>query len=803
MLFLARADNARRLHAVFETASNALPFLLGAVVGALIALPFALVYRARARDASAERRRTESIANRTRGILAASPDGIFLWDHATGGISCSRRLAEMLRIESGTLARYDDIRACFEEDELQKLEQGVSLLRAKGTPFDVTLRRSEGYFQALGSRAAGAGGEAVADIVWMRRVQAAADGPAAARNETGLEDRHLTALLDALPLPLWLRDADLNLAFRNRAAERIQGLGDEVGRRARTDGKTVSDTSEVTEDDTARRVRITETPLAPGMGERSGTIGYAVDTDETAPEAAPSSALPSPHDLLRPLESGVAVFDGDTNLVAANAAFAALWRLDPDWLDTRPSMSDLLMRLRELRRLPEVANFADFRNEELGRFEWLESVSGDELHLPDGRTLKRRFAPLNDGGMVIACDDVSDRLDMQRSLKSAGQVHRTTLENMREGIAVFGADGRLQLTNPQLARLWDLDEDTLEPGARLPDIVQAIGMKMAANDELWSKRKERIATEVLSRSLNSGRVDLINGRVLAFANVPLPDGASLVSYGDITDSFRVEEALRQRARTLAEADRMKTEFIANVAMEVRTPLNTIHGFADILRQEMFGEMNKRQQEYAGGIVDTSEKMMDVVSDILDLATIEAGRMELNKDTVDPHAILVDAFNVVKEQAKRKNIKIDFDCPPDIGWISADAKRLTQVVFNLLTNAITFTPKLGHVELAAARDGDAIEISVSDSGPGIPKEERDRVLQPFQRIKSDDHQGAGPGLGLTIVKRFIELHGGSVEIRSNKSRGTRVICRIPAGDGDTEGVAPSEADRAIVDEHAAE
>ena len=111
--------------------------------------------------------------------------------------------------------------------------------------------------------------------------------------------------------------------------------------------------------------------------------------------------------------------------------------------------------------------------------------------------------------------------------------------------------------------------------------------------------------------------------------------------------------------------------------------------------------------------------------------------------------------------------------------------------------------MGHVELAAARDGDAIEISVSDSGPGIPKEERDRVLQPFQRIKSDDHQGAGPGLGLTIVKRFIELHGGSVEIRSNKSRGTRVICRIPAGDGDTEGVAPSEADRAIVDEHAAE
>ena len=804
MLFLAPAANRRKLPAVLETLLNALPIIVGAIIGALIMMPFALVYHARARDASTERRRTEAIADRTRGILSASPDGIFLWDHATGGITCSRRLAEMLDIESGTLARYDDIRACFADDELQKLEQGVSLLRAKGTPFDVMLKRGDKTFQALGTRATGHAGEAVADIVWMRRLSTPPSADAPARNASQLEDRHLTALLDTLPIPLWLRDADLKLAFQNRAAERVQGLGEDIGRRARAAGQTVTDTAEITENGTPRRVRITETPLAPAIGERSGTIGFAVEANaDTQRTETVTPSQPPTRDLLRPLESGVAVFDAETILVAANAAFAALWRLDPDWLETRPSMSDLLMRLRELRRLPEVANFAEFRNDELARFGTLSAIIEDELHLPDGRTMKRRFGPLDDGGLVMACDDVSDRLDMQRSLKSADRVQRTTLENMREGIAVFGADGRLQLTNPQLTKLWDLDDDALELGARLPDVIQALGMKMAANDEKWSERKERIASEILARTVSSGRLDLINGRILAFANIPLPDGASLVSYGDITDSFRVEEALRQRARTLAEADRMKTEFIANVATEVRTPLNTIHGFADILRQEMFGEMNKRQHEYANGIVETSEKMMDVVRDILDLATIEAGRMELDKDTVDPHAILVDAFNVVKEQAKRKNIKIDFDCPPHIGWISADAKRLTQVVFNLLSNAITFTPKLGHITLAAARNDDTIDISVSDSGPGIPKDDRERVLQPFQRIKSDEHQGAGPGLGLTIVKRFVELHGGSVEIKSNKSRGATVICHIPAGDGDSEGVAPLDTDHAIVDEHAAE
>ena len=801
---------------MFEQFSSLTPFVIGTVIGALIVMPFALIYRARARDASAERRRIEAVANRTRGVLSASPDGIFMWDNASGGISCSSRLADMLSLGGGTLSRYDDIRACFEGDNLQKLEQNVSLLRAKGTPFSIVLDRGEQIFQALGSRAQGPNNEAVADIVWMRDVSqaalqaagqtarplsdAATPTEAPLRNASGLDDKHLTALLDTLPIPLWLRDADLNLAFRNRAAERITGLDASVGAEARASDKPTHAITEITEQGKGRRVRVTETPLAPGNGAKSGTLGFAIDAD-TLPTAAPVAAPPV--DLLRPLEIGVAVFDGDTTLVAANAAFADLWRLDHDWLDTRPGMSDLLNRLRELRRLPEVADFAEFRRSELSRFGGLDRIVEDELHLPDGRTLKRRFGPLADGGLVVSCEDVSDHLSMQRSLKSLDRVQRTTLENMREGIAVFGGDGRLQLTNTTLRKLWNQSEEELPLGTRLADVVQIFGMQMAANNEPWSKRKERIAAAVLDRTFSKGRFDLVNGKIIAFANIPLPDGATLVSYVDITDSFRVEEALRQRARTLAEADRMKTEFIANVAMEVRTPLNTIQGFADILRQEMFGDMNRRQQEYAGGIVETSERMMAVVTDILDLATIDAGRMELNKDTVDPHAILVNAFNVVKEQARRKTIKIDFDCPPDIGWINADDKRLTQVVFNLLTNAIHFTPKLGHITLAASRDGNWIDITVSDSGPGIPKADRERVLEPFGRVKDDAHRSNGPGLGLTIVKRFVALHGGAVDIRSNKSRGTTVVCRIPVDGNSAQGVASFDADHATLDEHAAE
>jgi len=216
-----------------------------------------------------------------------------------------------------------------------------------------------------------------------------------------------------------------------------------------------------------------------------------------------------------------------------------------------------------------------------------------------------------------------------------------------------------------------------------------------------------------------------------------------------------------------------------------------------LSQELFGTLNDRQREYITAILGSSRRMTDMVGDILDLATIEAGRMELDIDSVDPHAVLVDAFNLVKEHARRKNIRVDFDCPPDIGWIAADPLRLKQIVFNLLTNAIAFTPKLGHVGIAAARDGDRIEIAVTDSGPGIPADERAHVLQPFGRLTDDAHRGEGPGLGLTIVKRFVELHGGTVEIRSNRARGTTVVCRIPVDAETQSGLASGAGDRAIV------
>lgn len=770
-------------------------FLAGAVIVALLSFVAVLRERQRLREADLERRRLEAVAVKAREMLAAAPDGLFLWDGANGGFTCSRRLAVLLDLQAGIHSRYDDIRARFEGESLKALEHGVSRLRADGTPFDLLLNSGRRRIQAIGARAETEDGDMLADMVWMRDLTGTGAGTGrhvASVNASGLEDRHLTALLDAMPLPVWLRDSNLSLAFVNRAARDVAESDAELADQARREGRPFSQRRHLKTNGSERLLEYTETPLGTlgGGGDKAtgGTIGFAVDRSESEEIADRAERLTHSRDqVLETVDSAVAIFDAGAELQFFNAAYTHLWDLDGEWLTSKPGLGEILERLRERRSLPEVADFRQFKMRQLERFETLGEPVEELLHLPDGRTLRSRVGRQGKGGLVFVYDDVSDRLDLERSVKSLDQVQRATLDNLHEGVAVFGSDGRLKLSNPVFAAIWRLDQKDLGPDFHVADFVDHTRKLVAVEggwDELsWGVHKDKVVGRLMSRAAATGRIQLTGGTVVDYANVPLPDGAMLLSYLDVTDSTRVEQALRSRAEALTEADRLKSEFIAHVAYEVRTPLNTIIGFADMLRQEYFGKLSTRQAEYATGILDTGRGLMAVVGDILDLATIEAGRLELDRDTIDVHAMLVSALNLVKERARKKDLNLAFDCPPDIGWITADETRLKQVVFNLLINAVTFTPARGNVRLEARRDGDELAITVADTGIGIPQADRERVFRPFERGEAADAalggEKSGAGLGLSLVKSFIALHGGTVEVKSPPGRGTTITCRVPA------------------------
>jgi signal transduction histidine kinase len=276
---------------------------------------------------------------------------------------------------------------------------------------------------------------------------------------------------------------------------------------------------------------------------------------------------------------------------------------------------------------------------------------------------------------------------------------------------------------------------------------------------------------------SSWRRERADGSVVEWAQVPLPDGANLFTFLDVTDSIRVERALRERNEALETTDRLKSEFIANVSYELRTPLNAIVGFAEILENQYFGELNERQLEYSQAIVESSQRLHTLINDILDLATIEAGYLRLDLGEVDLYPLLESVYNLGFERARNRGIELTLDCAPDIGTQTADELRLKQALFNLLSNAVKYTPEGGRVVLSARRREDGVEVSVADTGVGIAESDQDRVFESFERGGSGRQSGAG--LGLSLVKRLIELHGGRVMLQSTAGEGTHVTCVIPA------------------------
>lgn len=597
--------------------------------------------------------------------------------------------------------------------------------------------------------------------------------PAAPSAEQRLEDasERFRALLDSLPVPLWVRDADLDVAFANRAAQSAGPLEDAgLARRARSGNAAMTEQAALG----GRTLTVTETPVAGWQG----TVGFALDahqTDDTHDTDDTDNG--ADRAILAGLATGIAVYDADATLRYFNDAYARLFQLEPEWLAARPRLGDVLDRMRAARRLPEVADYRAFRAEQLALVGGLAAPREALVHLPDGMSLRTVVSPHPSGGVVFAYDDLTDRLSLERSVAEADAVARESLDNLHEGVAVFGSDGRLRLGNPAFRRLWGLAGGSAE-GLHLADFVEGIRDRLPPAGD-WPERKRRITAAILGRRRESGRIVQSDGTVVDYANVPLPDGGVLVSYLDVSDRVRVEQALRDRAEALREADRLKSAFIADVSYEVRTPLTTLQGFAQILADGYFGTLNPRQSEYVEGIVEAGRELGSVIDGILDLASIEAGTMTLQLDAVDVHGLLAAVAGLVRERARHKSLRLEFDCPTGIGWIVCDERRVKQVVLNLLGNAVRFTPARGRIRLAADRDDDTVAISVSDTGPGIAEADQARVFEVFQRGTGPDDEGAGPGLGLALVRRFIELHGGGVEMRSKPGKGTTVTCRLPA------------------------
>ena len=667
------------------------------------------------------------------------------------------------------------------------MEQAVGALRALGEPFAMS-------FVTLAGRPIEAQGRAIAG----RAVLRLKDATGVKRELVELGSRHaallseiasLRTLIERLPSPVWTRDAAGRLTFVNAAYARAVEARDAADAVAR--GLELIDTSARENLARSRASSGAYTGRLPAVvaGARrsfdvldvrtdSGSAGLGIDATEAETMRSALARMVDAHRrTLDALSTGVAMFDAAHKLTFYNAAYRALWGLDAFYLDQRPTDAAVLEELRAARKLPEEQDFRLWRTQLHDAYRAIEAKE-HTWHLPDGRTLRVVTTPNPDGGVTYLFNDVTERLDLERRFEELIRVRGETLDNLAEGVVVFASDGRVRLCNPTFARMWRLTPQMLAERPHI-ETITAVARPLHGDHPTWQALRQ-VVTAIDSREAISGRLERRDGGVVDCRTVPLPDGATLVTFHDVTDSVNVERALLERNEALEDADKIKIDFVHHVSYELRSPLTNIIGFVHLLGDPATGPLADKQREYLDYITVSTDTLLALINNILDLATIDAGRMHLNLGAVDIRASMDAAAEGVQDRLVSAGLVLDIRAAADIGTFTADERRLRQILFNLLANALSFSPAAGTVTLLAERRAEAIVFSVTDHGPGIPPEVLERVFDWFETHSLGSHH-RGTGIGLSLVRSFVELHGGTVTIASVVGEGTTVTCTFPLGE----------------------
>lgn len=667
-----------------------------------------------------------------------------------------------------------------------ELEQAIERLRFNAQSFDLIVETQRDEVLEIQGRVSG--GRAFARFVALNNLRAelAELKIEKARMKNAVET--FEALLDAIEQPVWQRDNEGRLTWVNHAySEAVE---------ASSPGQAIGESREVLGSIVRERIRAVLTPETAFHdmvstvvhGNRAffdvvdtktpaGSCGMAIDVSRAeALKEELQRTLKSHAETLDHLATPVAIFDGDRRLQFYNQAFVQLWGLEPAFLETRPDNSELLDRLRAANKLPEQLNWKTWKENTLSVYRAIDTQT-DLWHLPNGQTLRVIASAHPQGGATWVFENLTEQVDLETRYNTLVRVQGETIDHLSEGVAVFGPDGRIQLSNPAFRALWGISETEATPGTHIRAIETACAPSYDKPDG-WKAFGQMITSFEDERPSSDGTIELFSGLVLDYAVIPLPNAQTMLTFVNMTDSVRAERALKEKNEALRKADELKNDFVQHVSYELRSPLTNIIGFTDLLKAPSTGPLNQRQSEYVDHISTSSSVLLTIVNDILDLATVDAGIMRLNYSQIDLGDLLDDVSIQMTDRLQESNVTLEISAPAQLGTIIADQQRLKQILIKILTNAVNFSAEGGSVTLKCWREDEDFVFSVTDSGCGIAQ---DLLPAVFKRFSASGKGGkrSGAGLGLSIVESFVSLHNGAVSIESSPGQGTTVLCRIPS------------------------
>jgi signal transduction histidine kinase len=773
------ADMNRQEFAALTTALSLVGF---SVVAAILLMRTRLGAARNESGLRSEVQRLHNEADRYRELLFAEPQVLIAWPAGEDRPQISGDVSSLIAQQSPQ--RVLAFGTWLPPGPALQIDRAVDALRDHGEGFVLNLTTVNGQAVEVLGRAIG--GQAIVrirELSGVRRELAEAQF----RHKALLhETEMLRGFAQAAPWPIWTRREDGRLQYANDAylkAAEAANVQDAVERNVQLlDSGDRGGMERALREKSSFAARL---PIVIG-GERrffdvqalnvgGGSMGIAVDASEAAGLRDALVRMAEAHRrTLDQLSSGVAVFDGRRRLAFYNDSYRRLWDLDPAFLDDNPDDSSVLDRLRAAHKLPEQPDFRAWKAKLHEAYRAVEAEK-DTWYLPDGRALSVVTTPNPEGGVTYLFDDVTESLDLARRFDGLIRVQRETLDNLTEAVAVFGSNGRAQLFNPAFAHTWRLSPEALDKQPHI-DTVETWCRPLFDDPATWRVIREAI-TRIDNRIAVPLKLERKDGSVLDCMTMPLPDGATMLTFQDITDTENVERALRERNEALETAGQMKVDFVHHVSYELRSPLTTIIGFAHLLNDPTTGPLMPKQAEYLNYITTSTNSLFALINNILDLASIDAGAMTLEIGPVDIRKAIENAAEGIQDRLARDRIELKMDVDPNIGTFAADGARVVQVLYNLLANAVGFSPQHSAITLSARRTDHHVIFAVTDRGPGIPPEVKDKVFDWFES-HSNGSRHRGAGLGLPLVKSFVELHGGRVRVDSILGRGTTVTCDFP-------------------------
>jgi len=757
----------------------------GTALAALVAFGLLIRSRRDERAVASEREvaALRSALDRTEALLDADDQKTVIWESTIAEPRVFGGLAERVGAPSGKAA-FLAFDTWLNGESAAQLTEAIDKLRREGEGFQIAVRAAGGVLIEASGRTSGRRA-----VLRLRELTGERRSFAELKEQAIFVINEMTALralADILPLPLWRRNRTGRLTWVNAAyaraveaedAEAVLASGIELlptrtreAVRETMRGGTAFDAvaGAILAGD-RRQLRVLEAPI------EDGAIGAAIDVSDLQATREELQRITQSHArTMDRLAAGIAIFGKDRHLLFHNAAFRALWDLPAEWLAAAPEEGDILDQLRADRKLPEQSNYREWRAKHLAAYGTRDQC--DYLwHLPDARTLRVVALPDADGGMTYIYEDVSGQIALESRLTALSQLQGETLDHLVEAVAVFGTDGRLRLFNPVFADIWRMSPTMLKSEPHVSDIIaecRALYVETRAWEDIHAA-----VTDMDRDEQAVGRMRRPDGSVIDYATVALPEGMTMLTFVDVTDSARVERVLKERNEALEAADRLKSDFIQHVSYELRSPLQTIIGFSELLADAESGDLTPQQREYIEHIDSSSQSLLALINDILDLATVDAGIMTLDLGETDIQSVVAASVDGLRDRLSEQRIELAIDIPEDIGTFFVDEQRMRQILFNLVSNAVRFSNADGHIRVEATRQEDMIVFTITDDGIGIPEDVMPAIFRPFETHAAQGRRG-GAGLGLSIVKSLVELHGGGIDIRSEEGRGTTVIVRMP-------------------------